>query len=97
MDFQRQIGQLIHHGLDLEHAQAFLTEVHHHVLGGNVPVILPILAVGVGQRLLQTLHHIIHGDALELFQLPQRSENFRADVHLGGFGLLFGILSGCHC
>ena len=95
MNFQRQIRQLVHDGLDLVHAQAFLAEVHHHILGGNIPVILPILAVGVGQRLFQTLHHVIHGNALELFQFPQRSENFSADIHLGGFGLLLGCLS-CH-
>ena len=51
VDFQRQIRQLIHHGLDLVHTQTFLAEVHHHILSRNVPVILPILAVGVGQRL----------------------------------------------
>ena len=73
----------------------FLAQVDHHVVRRNVPAILPVFPVGVGQRLLQALHHIVHRDALELFQLPQRRENLRADIHLGGFRLLFGCLS-CH-
>ena len=72
-----------------------LAQIDHHIVRRDVPAILPVFAVGVGQRLLQTLHHIVHRDALELFQLPQGRENLRADVHLGGFRLLFGCLS-CH-
>ena len=96
VDFQGDVLQLLHGGLYLEHAQAGLIQVHHHVVGGNVPVILPVLAVGVGEGLLQPLHHVVNGDALELLQVPQTCENFCADVHLGCFGLLFGSGISCH-
>ena len=67
-----------------------LVQVHHHVVGGNVLVVLPVLPVGVGQGLLQPLHHVVNGNALQLFQVPQAGEDLRADVDLGGFGLLLG-------
>ena len=96
VDFQSDVLQLLHGGFHLEHAQTVLVQVHHHIVGGNVPMVLPVLAVGVGEGLLQPLHHIVHGNALELFQVPETCENFRADVHLGCFGLFFGFGISCH-
>ena len=94
-DLQRGILHLLHGGLDDVHGKSMLAQIDHHIVRRDVPAIFPVFAVGVGQRLFQTLHHIVHRDALELFQLPQRREDLRADVHLGGFRLLFGCLS-CH-
>ena len=96
-DFQSQVGELVNHGLDLMHTQAVLAEVHHHIFCGNIPVILPILAVCVGEGLLQAIHHIVHGNPLELFQLPEALEDFLADVHLRCFGLLGFCFSGHVC
>ncbi len=51
-DLEGHVVHDLHHGLDLVHAEALFTEGHHHVFRGDVPVIFPVLAVCVGQRLL---------------------------------------------
>ena len=96
VDFQGDVGQFVNDGLDLVHGQALFTDVDHNVFTGDVAMILPVLAVGVGQRLLQTLHHVINRNALDLFQLAQACEDLSTNVYLRCFGLLFGIFSGCH-
>ena len=96
LDLQCGILHFLHHGLDLPHGQALLGQVHHHVLCGNVLVVLPVLLISVGEGLLQPLHHIVHGDALELFQVPETFKNFCPDVYLGGFRRLFGSCISCH-
>ena len=95
-NFQRPILRLCHSGLDLEHGQAVFVQVYHHVVGGQNPMVFPVAAVGVDERLLQPFHHIIHGDALELLQITKTFKNFGADVHLGCFGLFLGSGSSCH-
>ena len=58
----------------------------------------PEINVGkeIFESLLQTLYHVINRNALDLFQFPKAGEDFFADIYLGCFGLLLGILSGCH-
>ena len=94
LDFQSGILHLFHGGLHQVNAEAVLVQIYHHVVGGNIPVILPVLPVGVGQGLLQPLHHIVNGNALQLFQLPQACENLRAHIDLGL--LLCGFCFSCH-
>ena len=87
LDLQRNILRLLHGGLDQVHGQPMLVKIHHHVVRGHVLVILPVLPVGIGERLLQPLHHIVNGNALDLLQIPQAGEDLRADVHLWGLCL----------
>ena len=94
VDLQGGILHLFHNGLDLIHIQAVLAQVHHHIFGGDVAMIFTILAVSIGHSLLQTLYHVVHADALELFQLTQTLKNLYADVDLGGIVLLSSL---CHC
>ena len=97
LDFQSHIFHFCHNGLDKIHGQALLGQVHDHIISGNIPMIFTILAVSIGQRLLQTLHHVGHGDALELLQILQAGKNFSADINLGCFGSLLGSSGLCHC
>ena len=93
--FQGGVGQLVHHGLDLEHEDTLLGDVDHHIFSGHITVILPVLPVGIGQSLLQTLKHILHGNALSLFQLPKGGVDLHA-IDLVSFRLLLGSCISCH-
>ena len=90
LDFQRGILQLLHSGLDNVHGESVFAQIHHHIIRGHVPAILPVLAVSIGQRLLQPLHHVVHRNSLQFFQIPQACENLRANIDLRRFRLLFG-------
>ena len=46
------ILHLLHNGLDLEHGDAGLGDLHHNIFSRHIPAILPILPVGIGQSLL---------------------------------------------
>ena len=96
-DLQGQVLQvvLLYGGLHQVHAQALLAQVYHNIVRGDIPVILPVSAVGVGEGLLQPLHHVIHGNALQLFQLPQAGKNLCPDIYLGF--LLHGFCFSRHC
>ena len=96
LDFQSQILRHLHHGLDLVHGQALLAQIHHHVLTGHIPVVLPVLPVGVGEGLLQPLHHIVYGNPLLLFQLIQAGENLSTNLYLGLFHFFLGSCVSCH-
>ena len=67
VDLGGGILHFLHNSLGMEHEQTLFTQVYHNVLCRDVLVILLILAISIGQRLLQALHHVIYGDALELF------------------------------
>ena len=95
VDLQRGVPQVVDNGLDLAHEDALLGDVDDDILGGDVTVILTILAVCIGQRLLQTLHHVIHGNALGLLQLLQSGEDLGA-IDLVGLGLLLGFGGSSH-
>ena len=93
MDFQRGILYFLHHGLDHVDIQALLAEINNNIIRRYIPAILTILPVGIGHTLLHTLHHIVHGDTLGLFQVPQGCEDLRAQVYLGSLGI---FLCSCH-
>ena len=93
MDLHSGVFHLFHGGLHQMHCKTFLTEIHHHIFCGDIPVILPVLAVCVSQRLLQTVHHIRNRDALQILQLTQRCKYLCTDIHLGGVLLLCPL---CH-
>ena len=96
VDLQSDIGQLLHNGLDLVHAQTFLTDAHDNVLSGDVAMILAVLAVGVGQSLLQAVDHVLHGNALELLQLAQAFKDLLAHIDFRGSLGLLGSGGSCH-
>jgi hypothetical protein len=88
------ILNFFHSGLQQVHRKTLLAQINHHIFSGDIPMVLTVLAVSIGQSLLQPLFHIGNRNALQLFQFPQACKNFCADVHLGGFGLLGFSL--CH-
>ena len=50
-NFQSGIFHFLHGGLDDVHGKSVLAQIDHHVVRRDVPAILPVFAVGVGQRL----------------------------------------------
>ena len=84
-DFQSQILQILfrHGGFHQMDAQAVLVQIDDHIVGGQILVILPVSAVGIGQCLLQALYHVVNRDTLDLFQLPQACENLCTHIYLG--------------
>ena len=92
--FYSGVFHFLHSGLYRIHEKTLFAQIDHHILCGDVLVILTVSAVGVGERLLQTFHHIGNGNAFDFFQIPQAGENFCADIYLGYFRFL--CLSCCH-
>ena len=95
-DLQSQVLQLVlrHSGLHQMDAQAVLVQIDDHIVGGHIPVVLPVLPVGIGQSLLQPLDHVVNGNALDLFQLPQACKNLCTHIYLGLS--LGGFCFSCH-
>ena len=93
VDLQSHVPQIVNDGLDLVHGQAFLGQADNDVFTGNITMIFTVLAVCIGESLLQTLHHIINGNALCLFQITQCGEDLCTNVYLRSFGLLLRAFS----
>ena len=95
VDLQGDVLQDVHNGLDLMHAQTLLADAHDHILGRDIAMILPVLAVCVGQGLLQAVDHVLHGNALDLLQLAKALKDLLAHIDFrGGLGLLGSGISG---
>ena len=77
---------LLHHGPLLGYGHFGFRQLHHHVFGGDLLVILPVLPVGVYQSLLDPLHHVVNGDVPLLLQRFQGAED-----HIGLAKLRLGI------
>ena len=95
VDLHSGVLHFFHGGLGQGQEQTLLTQIYHHIFSGDIAMVFPVLAVCAGQRLLQTLHHVLHGNTLDFFQFTQACEDLCTDIDLR-CGLLLGLCGSCH-